>query len=210
MLEMVKSGGWLMAPLLLASVLALAIILERAWTLRSRRVAPPDLLADVWTQLQAGELKGEALRNLQAGSPLGALLAAGLVNARHGREMTKEAIENAATPVVHELERYLSLLGTIALISPLLGLLGTVVGIIDAFLVVTAGGIGDPTALAGGISKALVTTASGIAVAIPAMIMHRYYLRHIQTLTVSMEQQAVKLVDMLHGDREVDVREVDA
>ncbi|PQA42352.1 biopolymer transporter ExbB [Amnimonas aquatica] len=210
MLEMVKSGGWLMVPLLLASVLALAIILERAWTLRSRRVAPPDLLADVWTQLQAGELKGEALRNLQAGSPLGALLAAGLVNARHGREMTKEAIENAATPVVHELERYLSLLGTIALISPLLGLLGTVVGIIDAFLVVTAGGIGDPTALAGGISKALVTTASGIAVAIPAMIMHRYYLRHIQTLTVSMEQQAVKLVDMLHGDREVDVREVDA
>ncbi|WP_241146757.1 MotA/TolQ/ExbB proton channel family protein [Amnimonas aquatica] len=207
---MVKSGGWLMVPLLLASVLALAIILERAWTLRSRRVAPPDLLADVWTQLQAGELKGEALRNLQAGSPLGALLAAGLVNARHGREMTKEAIENAATPVVHELERYLSLLGTIALISPLLGLLGTVVGIIDAFLVVTAGGIGDPTALAGGISKALVTTASGIAVAIPAMIMHRYYLRHIQTLTVSMEQQAVKLVDMLHGDREVDVREVDA
>lgn len=210
MLEMVKSGGWLMVPLLLASVLALAIILERAWTLRSRRVAPPDLLADVWTQLQAGELKGEALRNLQVGSPLGALLAAGLVNARHGREMTKEAIENAATPVVHELERYLSLLGTIALISPLLGLLGTVVGIIDAFLVVTAGGIGDPTALAGGISKALVTTASGIAVAIPAMIMHRYYLRHIQTLTVSMEQQAVKLVDMLHGDREVDVREVDA
>lgn len=210
MLEMVKSGGWLMVPLLLASVLALAIILERAWTLRSRRVAPPDLLADVWTQLQAGELKGEALRNLQAGSPLGALLAAGLVNARHGREMTKEAIENAATPVVHELERYLSLLGTIALISPLLGLLGTVVGIIDAFLVVTAGGIGDPTALAGGISKALVTTASGIAVAIPAMIMHRYYLRHIQTLTVSMEQQAVKLIDMLHGDREVDVREVDA
>ena len=210
MLELVKSGGWLMVPLLLASVLALAIILERAWTLRSRRVAPPDLLADVWTQLQAGELKGEALRNLQAGSPLGALLAAGLVNARHGREMTKEAIENAATPVVHELERYLSLLGTIALISPLLGLLGTVVGIIDAFLVVTAGGIGDPTALAGGISKALVTTASGIAVAIPAMIMHRYYLRHIQTLTVSMEQQAVKLVDMLHGDREVDVREVDA
>ena len=210
MLEMVKSGGWLMVPRLLASVLALAIILERAWTLRSRRVAPPDLLADVWTQLQAGELKGEALRNLQAGSPLGALLAAGLVNARHGREMTKEAIENAATPVVHELERYLSLLGTIALISPLLGLLGTVVGIIDAFLVVTAGGIGDPTALAGGISKALVTTASGIAVAIPAMIMHRYYLRHIQTLTVSMEQQAVKLVDMLHGDREVDVREVDA
>lgn len=207
MWEMVKSGGWLMLPLLLASTLALAIILERAWTLRSRRVAPPHLLADVWTQLQAGELKGDALKRLQTGSPLGTLLAAGLINARHGRAIMKESIEDAATGVVHELERYLSLLGTIALISPLLGLLGTVIGIIDAFLVASSGGLGDPTALAGGISKALVTTAGGIFVAIPAMIMHRYYLRHLATLTVGMEQQAVKLVDMLHGDREVDIRE---
>jgi len=205
--EMVKSGGWLMLPLVLASILALAIILERAWTLRSRRVAPPDLLADVWTQLQAGALKGDALKRLRDGSPLGALLAAGLVNARHGRAIMKESIEDAASGVVLELERYLSLLGTIALISPLLGLLGTVVGIIEAFLVASSGGLGDPTALAGGISKALVTTAGGIFVAIPAMIMHRYYLRHITMLTVRMEQQAVKLVDMLHGDREVDIRE---
>ncbi len=207
MWEMVKSGGWLMLPLLLASTLALAIILERAWTLRSRRVAPPHLLADVWTQLQAGELQGDALRRLKDGSPLGTLLAAGLINARHGRAIMKESIEDAASVVIHELERYLSLLGTIALISPLLGLLGTVIGIIDAFLVASSGGLGDPTALAGGISKALVTTAGGIFVAIPAMIMHRYYLRHIITLTVRMEQQAVKLVDMLHGDREVDIRE---
>lgn len=207
MWEMVKSGGWLMLPLLVVSVTALAVILERAWTLRASRIAPPGLLAEVWTQLQAGELKGEALKRLQAGSPLGSLLAAGLINARHGRVIMKEAIEDAATPVVHELERYLSLLGTIAMISPLLGLLGTTIGIIDAFLVVTAGGISDPTALAGGISKALVTTASGICIAIPAMIMHRYYSRHIQSLTVRMEQQAVRLVDMLHGDREVDVRE---
>jgi len=205
--EMMKSGGWLMAPLLIASVLALAIILERAWTLRSSRVAPKHLLADVWTQLQSGELKGEALRRLQIGSPLGALLAAGLINARHGREIMKESIEDAASAVVHEMERYLTLLGTIAQIAPLLGLLGTVVGIIEAFLVVTSGGISDPTALAGGISKALVTTAAGIGVAIPAMILHRYYLRHIQSLVVYMEQQAVKLVDMLHGDREVDIRE---
>ena len=207
MWEMVKSGGWLMLPLLVVSVTALAVILERAWSLRASRIAPPGLLAEVWTQLQAGELKGEALKRLQAGSPLGSLLAAGLINARHGRVIMKEAIEDAATPVVHELERYLSLLGTIAMISPLLGLLGTTIGIIDAFLVVTAGGISDPTALAGGISKALVTTASGICIAIPAMIMHRYYSRHIQSLTVRMEQQAVRLVDMLHGDREVDVRE---
>lgn len=207
MWEMLRSGGWLMLPLLLSSVLALAIILERAWTLRSSRIAPPHLLADVWTQLQAGQLEGEALRRLRAGSPLGALFAAGLINARHGRDITREAIEDAASPVVNELERYLTLLGTLALISPLLGLLGTVIGIIDSFLVVTSGGLSDPTALAGGISKALVTTAGGIMVAIPAMIMHRYYLRHIQTLVVRMEQQAVKLVDMLHGDREVDVRE---
>ncbi len=207
MWEMVKSGGWLMLPLLLASTLALAIILERAWTLRSRRVAPPDLLADVWTQLQAGELKGDALKRLQDGSPLGTLLAAGLINARHGRGIMKESIENAASGVVHELERYLSLLGTIALISPLLGLLGTVVGIIDAFLVASSGSLGDPTALAAGISKALVSTAGGIFVAIPAMVMHRYYVRHISSLTVAMEQQSVKLVDMLHGDREVDIRE---
>lgn len=206
MLEMVKSGGWLMLPLLLSSVLALAIILERAWTLRASCVAPPDLLADAWAQLQAGELKGEALARLQQGSPLGALLTAGLVNARHGRDITREAIEDAAGPVVHELERYLTLLGTLALISPLLGLLGTVIGIIDAFLVATSGGLGDPTALAGGISKALVTTAAGIMVAIPAMIMHRYYLRHIEGLVVRMEQQAVRLVDMLHGDREIDLR----
>lgn len=205
MFEMMKSGGYLMLPLLVASVLALAIILERAWSLRRSRVAPPQLLSQVWRQLQAGEMNADQLRILQAGSPLGSLLATGLINARHGRELTKESIEDAATPVVHEMERYLTLLGTLAMISPLLGLLGTVIGIIDAFLVVTAGGISDPTALAGGISKALVTTAGGIFVAIPAMIMHRYYLRHIQGLMVSMEQQAVKLVDMLHGDREVDV-----
>lgn len=210
MLELLKSGGYLMLPLLVASVLALAIILERAWALRRAKVAPRTLLGDVWRELQAGELNADRIRLLQNGSPLGALLAAGLINARHGREQTKEAIEDAATPIVHELERYLTLLGTLAMISPLLGLLGTVVGIIDAFLVVTAGGISDPTALAGGISKALVTTAGGLVVAIPAMIMHRYYLRHIQTLIVDMEQQAVKLVDMLHGDREVDVREDNA
>lgn len=203
MWEMIKSGGWLMLPLLVSSVLALAIVLERAWTLRSRRVSPPDLLADVWQRLQAGSLRPDELQTLQQGSPLGALLTAGLVNARHGREITREAIEDAAAPVVHELERFLSLLGTLALISPLLGLLGTVVGIIDAFLVVTSGGLSDPTALAAGISKALVTTAAGIMVAIPAMVMHRHFLRHIEGLVVRMEQQAVRLVDMLHGDREI-------
>lgn len=210
MLEMVKSGGWLMLPLIIASVLALAIILERAWTLRSSRIAPPHLLADVWTQLQSGNLKGDALKQVQEDSPLGTLLAAGLINARHGRAIMKEAIEDAATPVVHDLERYLSLLGTIALIAPLLGLLGSVVGIIDAFLAATSSGINDPATLAAGISKALVTTAGGLLIAIPTMVMHRYFHRHILSLTVAMEQQAVRLVDMLHGDREVDLRGVNA
>lgn len=210
MLEMVKSGGWLMVPLLLASVVAFAVILERAWSLRSSRIAPRHLLADVWRQLQAGPLSPEALQRLRQDSPLGLLLAAGISNANHGREIMKESIEDAAEPIVHEMERYLTLLGTIALISPLLGLLGTVIGIIDAFLVATATAMSDPTQLAGGISKALVTTAVGLLVAIPAVVMHRYYVRHITSLTVRMEQQAVKLVDMMHGEREVDIPEGDA
>lgn len=207
MLEMVKSGGWLMVPLLLASVVAFAVILERAWSLRSSRIAPKHLLADVWRQLQAGPLSTEAVQRLRQDSPLGVLLAAGISNANHGREIMKESIEDAAAPIVHEMERYLTLLGTIALISPLLGLLGTVIGIIDAFLVATATAMSDPTLLAGGISKALVTTAVGLLVAIPAMVMHRYYLRHITSLTVRMEQQAVKLVDMMHGERTVEFPE---
>lgn len=205
MWELVKSGGLLMLPLIVASVLALAIILERSWTLRRTRVAPPDLLANVWTQVEAGKLDQAALQSVHDSSPLGVLLSAGIANAHHGRAIMKEAIEDASSGVVHELERYLTLLGTLALIAPLLGLLGTVVGIIDAFLVASSGGLGDPTALAAGISKALVTTAGGIFVAIPAMIMHRYYQRHIASLMVAMEQQAVRLVDMMHGDREIDL-----
>jgi biopolymer transport protein ExbB len=207
MLELIKAGGWLMLPILLASTLALAISLERAWSLRIARVAPPDLLARVWQWIKAGQLDAAKLKELRADSPLGEILAAGLLNSKHGREIMKESIEEAASHVVHEMERYLSLLGTVAVISPLLGLLGTVVGIIEAFMAVTTSGMNDPTMLAGGISKALITTAGGIAVAIPAMIMHRYFARHITTITVEMEQQAIKLVDIVHGDREVDFQE---
>ena len=117
----------------------------------------------------------------------------------------KESIEEAGSHVLHGLERYLSLLGTLAVISPLLGLLGTVVGIIEAFMAVTTSGLNDPALLAGGISKALITTAGGLVVAIPAMVMHRHFQRHLVTLTVEMEQQAIKLVDIVHGDREVDI-----
>lgn len=207
MWELIKAGGWLMAPIVLASTLALAICLERAWTLRTSRVAPPDLLARVWQWIRANQLDAAKLKQLREDSPLGEILAAGLLNSKHGREIMKESIEESASHVVHGLERYLSLLGTIAVISPLLGLLGTVVGIIEAFMAVTATGLNDPALLAGGISKALVTTAGGLVVAIPAMVMHRYFTRHIVTITVEMEQQAIKLVDIVHGDREVDIEQ---
>lgn len=207
MWELVKSGGLLMLPLLLASVLALAISLERAWALRASRVAPPQLLAEVWGWIRNKQLDADKLRQLKASSPLGEILAAGLLNSRHGRQIMKESIEESASVVIHHLERYLSVLGTLAMISPLLGLLGTVVGIIEAFMAINSTGMGDPALLASGISKALITTAGGLFVAIPAMIMHRYYIRHITTMAVEMEQQAIKLVDIVHGDREVDFQE---
>lgn len=207
MWELIKAGGWLMVPILVASMLALAISLERAWTLRTAQVAPPDLLARVWKWIKEKQLDAARLKELRADSPLGEILAAGLLNSKHGREIMKESIEEAASHVIHGLEKNLSLLGTIAVISPLLGLLGTVIGIIEAFMAVTSSGLNDPTMLAGGISKALITTAGGIVVAIPAMVMHRYFTRHITSVTVEMEQQAIKLVDIVHGDREVDFQE---
>ncbi|MES2918475.1 MAG: MotA/TolQ/ExbB proton channel family protein [Pseudomonadota bacterium] len=207
MWELIKAGGWLMAPIILASTLALAICLERAWTLRRSRVAPPDLLARVWQWIKSNQLDAAKLKQLRTDSPLGEILAAGLLNSKHGREIMKESIEESGSHVLHGLERNLSLLGTIAVISPLLGLLGTVVGIIEAFMAVTSSGINDPALLAGGISKALITTAGGLVVAIPAMVMHRYFTRHLAGLTVEMEQQAIKLVDIVHGDREVDMEQ---
>ena len=197
-----------MLPILIASVLAMAICFERAWALRASRVAPPNLLAEVWGWIKNKQLDANKLRELKANSPLGEIFAAGLLNSRHGREIMKECIEERANVVIHHMERYLSVLGTLAMISPLLGLLGTVVGIIEAFMAINTGsGMGDPALLASGISKALMTTAGGLFVAIPAMIMHRYFVRHISTMAVEMEQQAIKMVDIVHGDREVDFQE---
>ncbi len=204
MWDLVKSGGWAMAPIVVVSVLALAIALERMWSLRRRRLVPPDLLVQVWDWIRTQKLDKDKLRQIRQASPLGEIFAAGLVNSQHGREIMKEAIEEAASRVVHEMERYMTLLGTIAVISPLLGLLGTVFGIITTFLSITSHGNADPSMLASGIAEALVTTAGGLVVAIPALIMHRTLMRHIATMTVEMEQQAIKLVDIVHGDREVD------
>jgi len=202
--ELVKSGGWLMVPILLSSIIAMAIIFERLWTLRPSRVAPKTTLSKVWKLIKNNNLDSDQLEQLKSGSPLGEILVAGLNNARNGREIMKESIEEQAGKVIHDLGRYLSALGTIAAVTPLLGLLGTVIGMIDVFTVLMTEGTGNAGVLAGGISKALITTAAGLSVAIPALIFHRYFTRRIDELVVTMEQDAIKLVEVLQGDRSVE------
>lgn len=203
MKELVFAGGWMMIPLILSSVLALAICAERFVTLRTEKIAPKHLLAQVWMWIKNNELDSNKLKQLKQESHLGAILAAGLSNSRHGRDITKEAIEQAASKAIHEMERFLNALGTIAAVAPLMGLLGTVLGMISVFNEIMAQGTGNAGILAGGISEALVTTAAGMMIAIPALICHRVLLRRIDEIVVFMEQEAVKLVDVLHGDREV-------
>ncbi|MEH6825174.1 MAG: MotA/TolQ/ExbB proton channel family protein [Motiliproteus sp.] len=208
MLELVKSGGWLMLPILLCSVMALAIAIERLWTLRPGRIAPKYLVASVWQLVQKNALTAEKLTDIRNSSALGQILVSGLNNSRNGREIMKESIEETASKVIHELERFLNPLGTIAAIAPLLGLLGTVVGMIKVFSEIMIQGTGNANVLAGGISEALITTAAGLSVAIPAVVMHRYFIRRVESLVIEMEQEAVKLVEVIHGDREVDFEQV--
>lgn len=198
MLELVSAGGWLMIVIIGCSVVAIAICIERFIVLNRRRIAPPHLLATVWKQLKSGQMNADGLKTLRESSPLGRILAAGLANSHHGRDVMKESIEEAAGHVVHELERYLNTLGTIAAVAPLLGLLGTVVGMIRVFAEIMAQGTGNASALAGGISQALITTAAGLCVAIPALVMHRYFNGRIDAIVVDLEQQTIKLVDALH------------
>lgn len=206
MLEMVQAGGWLMVPILLCSVIAAAICVERIWTLQVTRVAPRNLLAQVWALVKKSEIDPQKLRDIRSESPLGQIFAAGISNARHGREIMKESMEEAADAVMHELERYLTPLGTIASISPLLGLLGTVVGMIKVFTVLMLEGAGNANVLAGGISQALITTAAGLGIAIPTLMFHRYFLRRVDDLVVTMEQEGSKLVEIMHGERELEPR----
>lgn len=199
MLEIVQSGGWLMVPIALASVLALGICLERAWALRGSRVAPGALCNAL---AEAPDLA--AVPTPEAGSSdLAAILVAGVGAAARGREQMQEAMAVAAARVAHGLERYLTTLGIIAAIAPLLGLLGTVVGMIRVFRDLMASGPGEAAALAGGIAEALVTTAAGLGVAIPALICHRYLLRQVDELVVVLEGQAGRLLELAHpGDAE--------
>lgn len=202
MLDLLKPGGMVMFPLLLCSVLALAIIIERFWTLRASRLAPKALVNDLWGWIKRKELDSKKLRELKDAAPIGRVLAAGLVNAKHGREVMKESIQEEASHVVHEMERFLTALGTVAVIAPLLGLLGTVIGMIKVFAQLQLEGAGNAAALAGGISEALITTAAGLTVAIPALIFHRYFLRRVDEIVVEMEQDALRLVEVVQGERE--------
>ncbi len=203
MLELLTAGGWLMVPILLCSVVAVGICIERLVALNRKKIAPPHLLATVWQQLKNESMSEEGLKKLRQSSPLGNILAAGLSNARQGREVMKESIQEAGSHVVHEMERYLDTLGTIAAITPLLGLLGTVMGMIKVFASIMAEGTGNASVLAGGISEALITTAAGLVVAIPALAMHRFFQRHIDTIVVELEQETIKLVDALHGEKSI-------
>jgi len=196
-----------MLPIIVSSIVAIAIIIERFWTLNPKRIAPRNVLAEVWGKIKHNQLDAAELRELRISSPLGQILAAGLVNSKSGRAIMTESIEQAASHVVHELERYLSTLGTIAAITPLLGLLGTVLGMIRVFSEIMAQGTGNANALAGGISEALITTAAGLAVAIPSLMFYRMFLRHVESLVIDLERESIKLVDALHTTRGVEIKE---
>lgn len=200
MFEIVKAGGWLMVPIIICSILAIAITIERFWVLRADRVAPRDLLPAVWKQLKDNRLSAEYLKNMRRETWLGSILAAGLQQSRMGREAMKDSVQQQASHVAHEMERFLNTLGTIALISPLLGLLGTVLGMIEVFTAIMLQGTGNAGVLAGGISQALITTAAGLLVAIPAMIFYRALRRRVDTILIMMEQDCVKLIDALTAE----------
>lgn len=201
MYEIVKAGGWLMIPIIACSIIALAIIIERFWTLQKERITPKYLAARIWQWRKEGKLDENRILQIRKSSPLGRVLASGLLNENFDREIMKESIEETGRHVSYELQRFLNTLGTIAAISPLLGLLGTVLGMIQVFSVITSVGVGDPGELAGGISKALITTAAGLSVAIPSLIFVRYFRRKVDGLVVGMEQEAIKLVEVMHGQR---------
>jgi biopolymer transport protein ExbB len=197
MFEIVKAGGIMMGPIILASIIAAAIILERLWTLQAKRVLPTELTEKVWRLVEQRQIQDKHIAALQQNSPLGKILAAGLANRHRGREIIKESIEDTGRHIVHELNRFIGALGTIASLSPLMGLLGTVLGMIRTFNAITTDGIGNPAALAGGIAEALITTAAGLTVAIPALIGYKYLRGRVDGLVVQMEKEAIKLVEAM-------------
>lgn len=194
MLEIIIAGGWLMAPILICSIFSVAIVIERFWTLRRKRVIPDDVgqMVEEWAELH--ELDFEHLKRLREESALGKVMATALANRHRTRDVIKEAVEDTGRHVVHELERFLNFLGTIAGITPLLGLLGTVIGMIRVFSAIMIHGVGNANELAGGISEALITTAAGLTVAIPSYFFYRYFRGLVAEYVVSMEEQAISLI----------------
>ena len=197
MLELIKAGGWVMVPLIAIAIVATAIILERFWTLRRREVLPPGLGEEVREWAKGRALDPRHVDVLRRNSPLGEILAAGLDVRHRPREIIKERIEDVGRHVAHRLERFLNTLGTIAAVGPLLGLLGTVFGMIQMFLDILTAGVGDANQLAGGIGQALISTAAGLCVAIPALIFHRYLRGRVTGYIIDMEKQAIALMDAL-------------
>jgi biopolymer transport protein ExbB len=198
--SIIQAAGWPIWPLILASIVALALIFERLYSLRQSIVAPAGLVDHVLAEFRQAGVTPELLGKTASRGPLGRILAAGLANVKAPRPVMKEAIEEVGRVVTHDLERFLTTLGTIAAAAPLLGLLGTVIGMIEIFGSQSAAG-SNPIQLAHGISVALYNTAMGIIVAIPALMFYRYFRAKVDALVVEMEQQAIKLVDFAHGDR---------
>lgn len=200
MFAIVEAAGWPIWFLILASIIAVGLIIERLMYLRSYRIAPPALLDEVVKELKQRGVTENMLGKLAASSPLGRIFAAGLKNIHGSHEVLRESIEEAGRAVRRDMERFLTSLGTIASISPLLGLFGTVVGMIEIFGSQSAAG-NSPAVLAHGISVALYNTAFGLIVAIPSMIFYRHFRAQVDSLTIEMEQQAIKLVEVVHGQR---------
>jgi biopolymer transport protein ExbB len=194
----------MMPFIVLCSIIALAICIERQFALNRKKIAPPHLLATVWQQLRGEGLDAQRLKSLRQGSPLGAILSAGLANRHQGRDVMRESIQEAASHVIYQLERYLNTLGTVAAVTPLMGLLGTVLGMISVFTEITTYGTGNAGALAGGISEALITTAAGLAVAIPSLVLHRHYTSRIESIVIDLEREAIKLVDAIHSNQKTE------
>jgi biopolymer transport protein ExbB len=200
LLELIRAAGWPIYLIILASIIALAIIGERFWSLRRAMVAPPSLFREVVQVIRANGVTSEFLERLVQNSLLGRIFAAGLINLKSSRDVMKDAIEDAGQTAVLELERFLNTLGTIATVTPLLGLFGTVVGMIEIFASQTPGS-GNPAQMAQGISIALYNTGGGLAVAIPSLIFYRHFRKKVDVMIVEMEQQAIKLVEVVHGER---------
>jgi biopolymer transport protein ExbB len=199
MFELFRAGGPLMWIILLCSLVALTIIFERILTLRTKQVAPESLRKQIIDLARSGKVTEDKIDVVRKHSPLGKVFAAGLDNLQYGPDAMREALEEAGKQVVHRLGRYLNTLGTIASITPLIGLLGTVIGMIKVFTAITASGVGDPTVLSGGISEALITTAAGLSGGIPCFMFYRHFRGRLSELAVVLEENALALLATQKG-----------